>query len=99
MSTVIAKVSPRSILVRQAHSVRYIADHCRFLTSFWIQPYLQRSVTWSPRKRRGLRGVARKSTKALIQAIVYLLEKCEYLETIYIRVVVEVHKTEYCYLD
>ena len=94
-----AKVSPRSILVRQAHSVRYIADHCRFLVSFRIQPYLQGSVSWSARKRRGLRGVAPKSTEALIQAIVYLSEKCECLETIYIRAVVEVHRKEECYLD
>lgn len=94
-----AKVSPRSILVRQAHSVRYIADHCPFLTQFRIQPYLQGSVTWSSRKRCGLRGVAPKSTEALIQAIVYLSEKCEYLETIYIRAVVEVHRTKECYLD
>jgi len=94
-----AKVSPRSILVRQGHSIRYIADHCPFLTQFRIQPYLQGSVTWSSRKRRGLRGVAPKSTEALIQAIVYLSEKCEYLEIIYIRAVVEVHRTEDCYLD
>ena len=91
-----AKVSPRSILVRQAHSVRYIADHCPFLTQFRIQPYLQGSVTWSSRK---LRGAAPKSTEALIQAIVYLSGKCEFLETIYIRAVVEVHRTEGCYLD
>ncbi|KAI4631429.1 uncharacterized protein J4E87_002133 [Alternaria ethzedia] len=94
-----AKVSPRSILVRQAHSVRYIADHCRFLVSFRIQPYLQGSVTWSARKRRGLRGVAPKSTEALIQAIVYLVETCEHPETICIRYVIEVHETEDCYLD
>jgi len=93
------KVSPRSILVRQAHSVRYIADHCPFLTQFRIQPYLQGSVTWSSRKRRGLRNVAPKSTEALIQAIVYLSETCEHLETIYIRAIVEVHRTEDCYLN
>ena len=94
-----AKVSPRSIPVCQEHSLRYVADHCCCLTSFRIQPYLQGSVTWAPRKRRGLRGVAQTSTGSLIQAIVYLSEQCDHPETINIRDVIEGHAMEGCYWD
>jgi hypothetical protein len=90
-----AELPARRALIRQASSVRYVADHCPFLRIFRLQPYLEGPATWGFLKRR-LRNVAPKSIEALILALVYLSKKCEHLEQIKIQEVHEIHYPEDC---
>jgi hypothetical protein len=81
-----AELPARRALIRQASSVRYIADHCPFLRIFTLQPYLKDSATWGSMKRR-LRNVAPKSIEALILSLAYISKKCEYLEQIKVQAI------------
>jgi hypothetical protein len=86
----------RRALVRQASSVRYIADYCPFLLIFRLEPYLKGSATWGSMKRR-LRNVAPQSDEALVLARVYMSKKCEHLERIKIQEVTDIHYPEGCW--
>ena len=91
-----AELPARRALIRQASSVRYVADHCPILRIFRLQPYLKGSATWGSMKRR-LRNVAPKPTEAPALALVYIPKTCEHLEQMNIQQITEIHDPQKCW--